>query len=447
MQKKQATGEDTRAMLPLFVSLFIFLCSCAFPWISIPVLIYSKVQTTYTFWNIELCIRNIQGSIRRGGMLHMELFSETELDVLCNFSVGIKIIAGILMIWMLLCGTLSYVKKKKALFFVKICFLFSALAAAGAFVTVSVINVYFNTRMGRPSTFLNMTLHSYVQLTAWQYAQFILSVLMLLSVNKLLDTEAEYKTQTYIDRSVQADRHIGKRTWAAMLLILIAIPFVIFFGIFFLNDRSEIFISLCIIGLAMIPFAMVFEQRRPQARELLLIAVMAAIAVVGRMAFFMIPQFKPVVAIVIIAGVGLGAEAGFLTGAMTGFVSNFFFGQGPWTPWQMFSFGIIGFLAGLLFSKNKKRNTSRAEEWKHKIILCIYGGLSTFIIYGLLMDTASVTMVGQDLSWKAFLAAYVSGVPFNINHGTSTVIFLFFLSIPMERKLDRIKKKYGILEV
>ena len=351
------------------------------------------------------------------------------------------------MIMMLLCGILSYVKKKKALFFVKICFLFSALAAAGTFVAVSVINVYFNTRMGRPSTFLNMTLHSYVQLTAWQYAQFILSVLMLLSVNKLLDTEAEYKTQTYIDRSVQADRHIGKRTWAAMLLILIAIPFVIFFGIFFLNDRSEIFISLCIIGLAMIPFAMVFEQRRPQARELLLIAVMAAIAVVGRMAFFMIPQFKPVVAIVIIAGVGLGAEAGFLTGAMTGFVSNFFFGQGPWTPWQMFSFGIIGFLAGLLFSKNKKRNTSRTEEWKHKIILCIYGGLSTFIIYGLLMDTASVAMMGQDLSWKAFLAAYVSGVPFNIIHGTSTVIFLFFLSIPMERKLDRIKKKYGILEV
>lgn len=101
-------------------------------------------------------------------------------------------------------------------------------------------------------------------------------------------------------------------TWAAILLILIAIPFVIFFSIFFLNDRSEIFISLCIIGLAMIPFAMVFEQCRPQARELLLIAVMSAIAVVGRMAFFMIPQFKPVVAIVIIAGVGLGQKPDFL---------------------------------------------------------------------------------------------------------------------------------------
>ena len=86
---------------------------------------------------------------------------------------------------------------------------------------------------------------------------------------------------------------------------------------------------------------MIFEDRKPQAREVLLIAVMAAIAVVGRMAFFMLPQFKPVTAIVIITGISLGAEAGFLTGAVAGFVSNFFFGQGPWTPWQMFAFGII----------------------------------------------------------------------------------------------------------
>lgn len=232
-----------------------------------------------------------------------------------------------------------------------------------------------------------------------------------------------------------------------MALILVAIPFVIFFGIFFLNDRSEIFIALCIIGLAMIPFFMVFEERKPQAREILLIAVMAAIAVVGRMAFFMIPQFKPMAAVVILAGVGLGAEAGFLTGAMAGFVSNFFFGQGPWTPWQMFSFGIIGFLAGILFRDPKKRSGSRKKEWKHKILLCVYGGLSVLIIYGLLMDTASVTMVGQDLSWQAFAASYATGFPFNVIHAVSTVIFLFFMAVPMERKLDRIRKKYGILEV
>ena len=136
-------------------------------------------------------------------------------------------------------------------------------------------------------------------------------------------------------------------------LILTAIPAVIFFGIFFLNDRSDYFIFLCIIILSMLPFFLVFENRRPQAREVVVIAVMAALAVAGRAAFFMLPQFKPTAAIVIIAGVGLGAEAGFLTGALAGFVSNFFFGQGPWTPWQMFAFGIVGFLGGLIFRRKR----------------------------------------------------------------------------------------------
>lgn len=147
------------------------------------------------------------------------------------------------------------------------------------------------------------------------------------------------------------DRRLSRRTLLAALLILIVIPATILLGIFVLNDRKYYFISLLIVIYTMVPFAMVFENRKPQARELIVIAVLAAIAVAGRAAFFMLPQFKPVVAIVIIAGVSLGAEAGFLVGAVAGFVSNFFFGQGPWTPWQMFCFGIIGFLAGIFFRR------------------------------------------------------------------------------------------------
>jgi len=73
--------------------------------------------------------------------------------------------------------------------------------------------------------------------------------------------------------------------------------------------------------------------------------------VLGRAAFFMVPQFKPILALVILAGLTLGSPAGFMTGAMTAFVSNFFFGQGPWTPWQMAALGLVGFLAGLLAEK------------------------------------------------------------------------------------------------
>src|SRR5690625_8015303 len=128
---------------------------------------------------------------------------------------------------------------------------------------------------------------------------------------------------------------LNQRTIVATLLIVIVIPLTILFGLFYLNDRKYYFISLLIITYTMIPFALVFEKRGPQARELIIIAVLTAIAVAGRSAFFMVPQFKPVVAIVIIAGVCLGAEAGFLVGVLTGFVSNFFFGKGPWTSWQI----------------------------------------------------------------------------------------------------------------
>ena len=129
---------------------------------------------------------------------------------------------------------------------------------------------------------------------------------------------------------------LSKRTVVASILIIVVIPLLIAFGILYLKDRSYYLISVLIIACTMIPFFMVFEKRKPQARELVVIAVLCAIAVAGRAAFFWLPQFKPVTAIVIIAGVCFGAESGFLVGAVTGFVSNFFMGQGPWTPWQMF---------------------------------------------------------------------------------------------------------------
>lgn len=231
---------------------------------------------------------------------------------------------------------------------------------------------------------------------------------------------------------------IGKRTKISAMLILIAIPLTILFGVFFLNDRKYYFISILILIYTMIPFFMIFEDRKPQGRELIVIAVLSAIAVAGRGAFYMLPQFKPVVAIVIIAGVCFGAESGFLVGAMSSFVSNFFFGQGPWTPWQMFCFGIIGFIAGILFKKGRLK--------KNKLQLCIYGGLSTFFIYGGIINIGSLLMFTSHFSFKALMATYASGIPFDLVHAAATVFFLFIISNPMIEKLDRIKIKYGFIE-
>jgi len=234
-----------------------------------------------------------------------------------------------------------------------------------------------------------------------------------------------------------ADKRLSRRTLFASVLILIIIPATIWAGIYLLNDRKYYFISLLILLYTMVPFAMVFEKRKPQAREIIVIAVLAAIAVAGRAAFFMLPQFKPVVAVVIIAGVSFGAEAGFLVGAVAGFVSNFFFGQGPWTPWQMFCFGIIGFLAGILFDKGLLRKT--------RLSLCIFGGIATLIVYGGIINIGSLLMFTSTFSWEALMATYASGFYFDLVHAIATVIFLYFISKPMLEKLERIKSKYGLV--
>ena len=236
----------------------------------------------------------------------------------------------------------------------------------------------------------------------------------------------------------KSKRKISKRTKIATLLILFLIPLTIFIGIYYLGDKKYYFISLLIILETMIPFGFAFENRKPKARELVIISALCAIGVAGRTAFFMLPQFKPVAAIVIISGVAFGGETGFLVGAITAFVSNFFFGQGPWTPWQMFSFGIIGFLAGIMFQKGILRKT--------KTDMCLFGFLATFVIYGGIMNPASVIMWQSNININMVLSSYVMGMPFDFIHAVSTVFFLFFAAEPMLEKLERIKIKYGLIE-
>lgn len=238
-----------------------------------------------------------------------------------------------------------------------------------------------------------------------------------------------------------APKHKGKlskRTIASMFLILILIPVTIWIGITLLDDRKYFVISLAIAVYCMLPFFLIFEGRKPQARELLTIAVLVAIAVAGRAAFFMVPSFKPVVAVTIISAVCFGAESGFLVGALSMLSSNMLFGQGPWTPWQMFAAGIIGFLAGILFQKGWLK--------ARKISLCIYGFLATVFIYGGIMNPASLVMTSYAITKRNLLAIYMSGLPVDLVHASATVIFLWIASKPMIEKLERIKVKYGIIE-
>lgn len=257
------------------------------------------------------------------------------------------------------------------------------------------------------------------------------------------DQSANPEKENYWDyqQVMAVPRNRGKlsmRTVIAIIVVLVLIPVTIWIGITCFEDRKYLIISLVIAVFSMCPFFMVFEGRKPHAREILTIAVLAAIAVAGRAAFFMVPSFKPVVAITIISGVSLGAESGFLVGAISMLASNMFFGQGPWTPWQMFAAGIIGLLAGILFQKGWMK--------ARKISLCIYGFLATVFIYGGIMNPASLVMASYSITWKNLLAIYMSGLPVDLVHASATVIFLWTASRPMLEKLERIKVKYGMID-
>lgn len=222
------------------------------------------------------------------------------------------------------------------------------------------------------------------------------------------------------------------------LLIFAAVPATVLAGIYFLEDRKYYFISILIVLEAIACFWLNFEKRRPGARELVLISVLSALAVAGRAAFFMLPEFKPVLAIVIISGLVFGGETGFLVGAAAAFVSNFFFGQGPWTPWQMFGFGVAGFLAGVALRGRFVPKT--------RLTLSLFGAAEALLVYGPVLNTASVMMVTPKLTLGALYTYMAAGLPMDLIHAGATFVFLWFLAQPMTEKLERLKTKYGLLQ-
>lgn len=229
------------------------------------------------------------------------------------------------------------------------------------------------------------------------------------------------------------------RTVFSAGIILLLIPLTVLFGMFCLDNKSYGIISLLVVLECMLPFFLFFEGRRPQPRELVTVAVLCALGVASRIAFFMLPQFKPVAALAIIAGVAFGGETGFLVGSITMLVSNMMFGNGPWTPWQMLCMGLLGFFAGILYRKDILR--------AGRISLAIYGAIGCVVIYGGIINPTSLLLWSPEgLTLEVVLAAYISGFPMDLIHALSTAFFLYVLSEAMLEKLERLKTKYGLAE-
>lgn len=216
-------------------------------------------------------------------------------------------------------------------------------------------------------------------------------------------------------------------------LLLICIPAVILLGTRVFEDRHYAFISLAIVLLSFVPFFLTFESKKRNTHKLVILAVMIALSVAGRFIFAVIPGFKPVTAIVVITAMYFGREAGFLTGALSAVISNFYFGQGPWTPFQMFTWGMIGLLAGMCSEVLKK----------NKVALILYG-IFAGVVFSLIMDVWTVLWFENEFNGGLYLASIGTALPYTIIYAVSNVIFLLLLTKPIGAKLARIKIKYGI---
>jgi len=233
------------------------------------------------------------------------------------------------------------------------------------------------------------------------------------------------------------------RTIAAIITALVLTPITLVVGHYF-GDRHYYLCSVLIIIYTLVPFFVSFEGRKPQARELVIIAVMCALAVVSRIVFMWIPHFSPIGAIVMIAGIAFGAQAGFLTGALSMFVSNILAGQGAWTPWQMFAFGMAGLIAGLIAEYARIPRSDYTK--KQLLILSTCGALGTILIVGPILDTCALFILPSTITLEGAIAIYLSGFPVNCVQASAVFLTLLFAANPLLDKLRRVKVKYGFLE-
>lgn len=218
------------------------------------------------------------------------------------------------------------------------------------------------------------------------------------------------------------------RTLLRYLLPFLLMPLVIALGMIFLESKYHAIITVAVLLLSLLLFLCGFDRRMVGVRRQVIVAVMTALSVVGRF----IPFFKPITAMTTITGMYLGGEAAFLVGALSAVISNFFYGQGPWTPFQMMAWGLIGLFSGFLAPLLRRS----------RLCLCIFA-LFSGVAFSALMDVWTA-ISGDGFSWPTYTAALVTALPHTALYCVSNVIFLGLCAGPFGRKLERVKKKYGV---
>jgi len=235
--------------------------------------------------------------------------------------------------------------------------------------------------------------------------------------------------------SMRPERLLTCVLYGAEVPVLIAVPLLLGVCAYFQVDQAgllTLIMTFVCIGL----FFINFERSTPGLRQVMPIVVLVALACAGRILFAPFPSIKPVSAICILAGVVFGRRSGFMVGALSALVSNFFFGQGPWTPWQMYAWGLVGYVAGVL---------STHGAFDHRGVLGVYGFASA-LGYGFILNSWYIVAYVHPITIPAAVLAYGAGIVFDIMHGTATVAFLAAIYLPWKVKLERIQRKYALCD-
>lgn len=221
----------------------------------------------------------------------------------------------------------------------------------------------------------------------------------------------------------------GLRNFIRSAVPFVIVPILAVVGGLTFREKRHIIISAGIAVLAFMVFAAGFEKKTTGSRRMVIASVMIGLCFAGRF----IPFLKPISALTIIAGIYLGSETGFLVGSMTAVLTNFYFGQGPWTAFQMLAWGLIGFGAGAF-----------AEKLKSSRGVLLFYGIFCGLAYSWIMDIWTVLWYGEGFQIKLYLSALVTAVPYTVSYVVSNVLFLSVLFKPFSEKLERIKTKYGV---
>ena len=218
-----------------------------------------------------------------------------------------------------------------------------------------------------------------------------------------------------------------------VLLPFVILPLTVVLGAVLLREKYYALVILAVLLLNVLFFYSGFERKKVTSRRLVVVAVMTALAALGRVVLTPLPGVTPITALAALTALSLGGEAGFMVGSLAALLSDFYAGQGVWTPFQMFAWGLTGLFAGLLAKQLKSS----------RVLLAVYGVLAG-AAYSLLMDLWSVLWLNGTFSPALYAAALGTSAPFTLTYAVTNTVLLLLLEKPFCKKLDRIKLKYGL---